>query len=219
MTTTEVPPELISQYNTFHEQRFNEFLEINKNGIWKLYKEDPEIVFYTGTLPNSSINIVKSTVSIPRSEEIILNELLTVDKIDPSTKSKDGTKERYIFGEVPNDEHHSGFIYVAVYSGSMFVTDRDFLLYRRLYKHEGSIYVLNVSIENDELKPEVKGNVRGNMTFQTFIIEKDPQNPENHLLSFVVHADPKGSIPIMVYNSAAISQGYTAKSIKKKCLK
>jgi hypothetical protein len=61
------------------------------------------------------------------------------------------------------------------------------------------------------LVPVAKGAVRGNMVFQAFIVEPDPVGSK---LTFLCHAEPNGSVPSAIYNTAATNQGYSALRIK-----
>lgn len=221
MSTIGVTPELLSQYNVHHEAQFQSFLNVIKATNWTLSKEEPTIQFYSGNYPNSSFSMIKSIVTIPLPVEEVFNFLLLVPTIDDKTPDadRDGCRERRLFGEIPNDEHHSGFLYVWVMSGSRFVSDRDFSLYRRAYDHEDMKILFSTSIENLDIMPEKKGNVRGKMNLQAFICQKDPNNSNQTQLTFVVHADPMGSIPSMIYNSVAVSQGYSAKKVRDNLMK
>ena len=210
--STEIPKE----YLELHEKRLHEMLEyLNKD--WKLSKEEPTIKFYTATSPGSSFSMVKSIVYVNgKAEETakILDDVSTIDDKTPK-EIADGTKERYLFGGV---EGGARYLYMALESGSRFVSDREFLLLRKRYDLEDKKVWLCVSIDNTELKPVGKGNVRGNMTFQAYILDKDPANNEDRL-TFIVHADPCGSIPAMIYNSVATNQGNGARKIRDDVMK
>ncbi|EAX90640.1 hypothetical protein TVAG_041150 [Trichomonas vaginalis G3] len=206
--STEIPKE----YLDLHEKRLHEMLEVIEKAQWKLSKEEPTIKFYTSSYPGSSFSMVKSVVYVNGKADEAIKILDQVPTIDANTPKElaDGAKERYLFGGV---EGGARYLYMSLDSGSRFVSDREFLLLRKRYDLEDKKVWLCVSIDNTELKPVAKGNVRGNMTFQAYILDKDPANGEDRL-TFVVHADPCGSIPAVLYNSVAVNQGNGAKRIR-----
>ena len=204
-----------------HEKNAHDTLDLVENGQWKLSKEQPDIKFYTGTYPGSSFSMVKAVVSIPADHEKIVNILNTVNKIDDKTpdSQRDGANEQYLFGE-QNDEAHTSYLYISLMSGSRLVSDRDFVMLRKYYKFGDKELWHHASFDKgDELVPPNKKNVRGKITFQTYILEKDPEHEGAWRLTFVVHADPAGSIPAMIYNTVAVSQGESAKKIRDDALK
>ena len=204
-----------------HEKSAHETLDIVEKGAWKLSKEQPDIKFYTGSYQNSSFSMVKAVVSIPADHEKIVKILNTVNKIDDKTPDadRDGANEQYLFGE-QNDEAQTSYLYISLQSGSRLVTDRDFVMLRKYYKFGDKELWHHTSFDKgDELVPPNKKNVRGKITFQTYILEKDPEHADAYRLTFVVHADPSGSIPAMIYNAVAVSQGESAKKIRDQALK
>ncbi|EAY10380.1 hypothetical protein TVAG_109640 [Trichomonas vaginalis G3] len=210
----EIPKELLDM----HEKRLHEMLEIVEKGDWKLSKEETNIKFYTGTYPGSSFNMVKSVVTIlgkHKKTVELLDTVKTIDKNTPKEEAK-GVKERYVFGGA---EGGPRYLYMSLQSGSMLVSDRDFLTLRKRYDLPDKQVWLIASIDNDDLKPPTKDNVRGKMTFQAFILEQDKDDDAYDRLTFVVHADPCGSIPAMVYNAVATKQGYNVLSIRNSVLK
>ena len=203
-----------------HEQGAHESLELVEKGPWKLSKEQPDIKFFTGTYKNSSFSMVKAVVSIPGDHEQIVKILNTVNKIDDKTpdKDRDGANEQYLFGE-QNDGQQTSYMYISLQSGSRFVSDRDFVMLRRYYKFGEVELWHHASFDTgDSLVPPNKKNVRGTITFQTYILEKDPEHEGAYRLTFVVHADPSGSIPAVIYNTVAVSQGESAKKIRDEVL-
>ena len=62
---------------------------------------------------------------------------------------------------------------IAIESPSIVVSPRDFLLFPRIIHIEEKLILLRTSIENKQLKPNVKGLLHGNMFFQAYS-ELDP---------------------------------------------
>ena len=203
-----------------HEKYLNECLELIEKAPWKLSKEEPKIKFYTAPYTGSSFSMVKSVVSVPNAHEKLLNILATIKTIDENTpdEERDGEKECFLLKEF-DDEHKSGYLYTSVFSGSRLVSDREFFMLRRHYVIDGKDIWLHCSIKGDDICPPKKGNVRGNITFQMYMAEKDPENEGADKLTFIVHADPCGKVPAMIYNAVAVSQGYSALKIREESLK
>ena len=202
-----------------HEKSVNEVLDLIKNAKWKLSKEEPEIKFYTSSYPGSSFSMVKSIVSIPNKHDKVVEIIDRVDKIDETTPAdkRDGTKERFLIGE-GDKEHKTTFMYLSLESGSRLVTDREFFMLRRHYVIDGKDIWHHVSVDGEDIVPTNKKNVRGKITFQTYVLEKDPEHEGNDILTFIVHADPCGSVPAMIYNAVAVNEGYSAKKIRDEAL-
>lgn len=205
------------EYLDLHEKRLQEVLQYYEKGEWKLSKEEPTIKFYTATYPGSSFSMVKSVVSIAGKHDETIKILNSVEKIDDKTPKEvaDGTKLREIFG---GEEGGARYIYMVLDSGSRLASNREFLVVRKRYDVDTKIVWLCVSVDNTTIRPVGKGNVRGNMTFQAYILDKDPDNEGADRLTFIVHADPCGSIPAMIYNSVAVNQGNGARKIRDEVL-
>ncbi|OHS96024.1 hypothetical protein TRFO_10200 [Tritrichomonas foetus] len=103
---------------------------------------------------------------------------------------------------------------MALESGSKLVSPRDFVMFRKHYEQNGTHYFTQCSVPNETIRPEVKKFVRGKIIVQAFIVDKDPNNADSVRVRFVVHADPRGSIPAMIYNTVASNQGYAVKKLK-----
>lgn len=202
------------QYKPAHEEALAKVLQLMDGAAWKKSKEEPGITFYTAPAEGSSYTMVKSVVEIKAPIENIIARVLKTATVEPTAPKevmeKEGCRERRLIN-TQDDEEKNTFMYINLLSASRLVSERDFLMYRRLYNKDGKYISLNVSIVNDDIMPEQKGRVRAHMHFQAFIMEQI--NPETVRLTFMCHADPKGSVPAMVYNSAAVGQGYSAKKI------
>ena len=202
-----------SQYVAAHEEALTKFLALQNDAGWKFQKEEDGVKFYNRSEPGSSYSQVKSETSIAASQDAVCAILDKVEVVEPSHPA-DGFKERNTFGDL-NDENKTCFVYVCVDSGSRLVTARDFIMLRRKYVKDGKTIYLHVSVP-DEVKPVNKSYVRGQMKLQGYIVEADPENAGKTKLTFMVHTDPAGSIPAMVYNAAVLKQGLVVKKIRAK---
>lgn len=215
MTLPQLAPEVIEQYNSLHQTVLSTALDALSNATWKESKRETDIVFYTASLEGSSCNMVKSVVTVKKPLQVCIDRLAVCNDIETTAPKevKDGTNERKTLSRV-EDDHDTSLLYIGLETTSRFVSPRDFLLWRRRYTIDSKQLYLHCSVVNDELCPEHKPYVRGKMTFQIYMVEPSPENPENTVLTFMVHADPMGSVPSAVYNAVATNQGMAAKKIK-----
>ena len=181
-------------------------------GDWKKDKEEKDVVFFTRKVEGSSFNMVKSISMIPKPMEMVVDNLSEVRNIEPNmpAKERDGTHQQWLFVHEPN-KFNDGYMYLALETPSMLVSPRDFLMYRKHFEEGGKHYFPQVSIENDAIRGPVKGFVRGKILTQCFVAEQDGDQVK---LTFIVHADPAGSIPAWIYNKVATDQGYAVKKIR-----
>jgi hypothetical protein len=213
-----VSPELIAQYKAASDAKLQHILSIIDDPSWKQDKVEPEITFYSRSEPPSSFSQLKSVVTIPAPIEAILAVLEPIEVVDESTPKKERhgfVARRAAFGPL-SDESHSSVMYICLESPGPMISGRDFLLSRFFYRVSDSRYAwVHTSIVNDALLPAVKGFVRGEMIFQAYVLDALPDGGK---LTFVVHADPKGSVPAWAYNATLLGQGYAAKGIRKKAI-
>ena len=200
-------------YVAAHEAALEKFVQLQTAPEWKLAKDEDGVKFYTRTEAGSSFSQLKSETTVAAPLEKVCEVLKVVPVVD-AKKPEDGLKERYTFGEL-NDENDTRFLYVAVDSGSRLVTNRDFIMLRRHYVKDGKQIWLHTSVP-DEVKPVEKQFVRGQMKLQGYIAEADGANTK---LTFIVHTDPCGSIPAMIYNAAVMKQGNAVKKIREQAQK
>lgn len=186
--------------------------EVIDSADWKKDKEEPDVTFYSRSAPGSKFLMIKAVSLIPKPYDVVVNHLCGMDDIEPSMPAdkRDGTHQRHLFVKEAN-KWNDGFLYMALETTSRLVSPRDFLMYRKHFAEDGKDYFSQVSIVNDAIKPEVKGFVRAQILTQCFVIE---QAGDNVKLTFIVHADPAGSVPAMIYNTIACNQGNCVKKIK-----
>ena len=201
---------------------FNEIQQMmeyyNNESAWTLSKDDGDIKFYKGTYPGSSFEMLKSQMIDENLHDGLIKNLDTIEEVDESMpkEKRHGTKRCFSFGHL-NDEKNTYYFYMAVESGNWLVSDREFLMLRRKYAEDNKLIWLNVSVDGEDIYPVQGKNVRGKTTFQGFILEKVDDKTDK--LTFIMHTDPCGSVPAMVFNFAATNQGITIKRIADKLKK
>lgn len=218
--TMSVTPEQIAEYAKQSEELLPKFIALASSNEWKESKKEEDITFYTRTDPSSPYHQVKSVVTIPAPIDTVLSILKPIEVVDKSTpkEKRHGLNERKALYGPADDQYQTAIFEIEIESPAPLVSPRDFLLFRRFYQKDGKQVYLHNSIVNNTLFPEKKGVVRGEMPFQGFIVEQDPDHQGNVRLTFLVHADPKGKIPSAVYNLVVTNQGYAAKGIRKKAI-
>ena len=206
--------DIFAPYREVHEQTLNKCIQLKEGADWKFSKEEDGVKFYTAPAEGSSFAMVKSETVIKAPKAAVNDRIAKTPKVDANTpdNQRDGAQERWLSHTV-DDDTRATFMYIDLISPSRLVSERDFLMFRRCYERDGVHIQLNVSIKNDEIKPEVKGRVRAHMFFQIFFVEKIDE--ETTKLTFMCHADPMGSIPAFVYNAGAVGQGAALKTIRK----
>lgn len=200
-----VPADVLKSYNEEHEKILGEFMSAYAASDWTKSKEDSGVTISTRSFPGSSFTMSKGEIIINHPLSAVNEKLKTLPKIE----NAEGFVQRYTFNDI-GDDHGSCFVYAAIESGSSMVTNRDFLMYRRHYTKDGKEIYLHHSVENESLKPEDKNFVRGFMTMQGYVAEPSGSGTK---LTFIVHADPKGSIPAMVYNAVSSKNCMAVKRI------
>jgi hypothetical protein len=207
-------PDQVVSYFAQVEQRFAHVKSILNDAGWKQSKKEQDIVFFNRSEAGSGFSQVKSIVTIAKPPQEVFTYISSDRPITSSTPKdqREGCIERRVVSRVEGDPNGAAFYYIAVDSNSSLVSSRDFLMFERSFVEGSTSYFVRTSVVNDAVVPPKKGLVRGNMFFQAFIVEPDPAGTK---LTFVCHADPAGSIPAMIYNTAVNNQGYSVLRVKK----
>lgn len=197
-------------YNKQMDEQLAHVKEIINDPNWTKEKEEPAIVFYKRMEKGSSFAQIKSVVTIKGKtvEEVqdYMKHIRTIDENTPKDQ-REGCLERRVVKTIEGDANEASFYYIAVETSSRLVSSRDFLMYQKAFVEGDKCYLVRTSIVNDEIKAPVKKYVRANMFFQAFVSEPCEEGTK---LTFLCHADPSGNVPAMIYNVAAINQGYSA---------
>jgi hypothetical protein len=207
-------PEQIASYQAKVEAAFGTVKSLVDDPQWKENKKEKDIVFYFRYESGSSFCQVKSIVTIAKPPEVTFNFVKSDRPVNASTPKdqKEGCIERRNLAPVDGDPNESKFYYIVVDANSRLVSNREFLMFQRVFREGDKLFLVRTSVDNEALVPPAKGTVRGNMVFQAFIVEPDPAGSK---LTFLCHAEPNGSIPSALYNAAATNQGYSALRFKK----
>jgi hypothetical protein len=212
-----VPAAQVAEYEAAIQSVFENTLQLASASDWTTGKVDGDISFFSRSVPGSSFTMIKSEISIPLPFEVILKRLAILPLITPDMPAaqRDGALRRLLLVPEPN-EFNNGFLYLALESGSRFVSNRDFLLYRKHFEKDGTHYFILTSIVNDAIAPPYKDFVRGKILVQALVFDQNAAGEPR--LRFIAHADPAGSIPAMVYNAVSQTQGYLIKKLKTELL-
>jgi hypothetical protein len=207
-------PAQVASYNAQVEQRFAHVKSILNDAGWKQSEKQADIVFYNRQEAGSSFTQVKSVVTIAKPPAAVIAYVKSDRPITASTPKdqREGCHERRIVSKVEGDPNQAAFYYIAVDTNSAVVSSRDFLMFERVFVEGPVQYLVRTSIVNDAIVPPKKDLVRANMIFQAFVVEPAPGGSK---LTFLVHADPAGSIPAVIYNTAVNGQGLSALRAKK----
>ena len=206
----------LAAYNAQIKERYDHMIAILDDPGWTKEKEEKGVVFYKRSEKGSSFAQVKSVVTISKPIEDVVEVLKVVKTVDENTpkEQREGCIERRALNPIEGDPDNAQFFYIIVESPSRLVTSRDFLMYCKFFRDGDKVSLVRTSIVNDSLVPVNKKYVRANMLFQGFVCEPCPEGTK---LTFLAHGDPCGSVPAMVYNAAAVKQGYSAVRIKEQC--
>ena len=213
-------PEQLEEYGSKSEELLSKILELQNSSDWKEAKKDDDVIIYTRSDSSSHYNQVKAVSIIPAPIDKIVDHLKVLEPIDSKTpkEKRHLIKERKILYGPLEDKYQSTIFMYEFEIPAPLVSPRDYVLFRRYYEPSPSQHVfLHNSIVSD-LCPERNGAVRGEITFQCYIVEPDPSNQENARLTFLIHSDPKGKMSPSFYNMALPNQGYAASRIKKEVL-
>lgn len=205
-----VSPEIRKKYIEDNKKKLDKVLEYYLSADWKLSSEKDDYKVWTAKCPDSSFSMLKSQCRIDGLYDKVRRNVQMVPRITPDMPDdqRGGAVERYTFApEDPAVPDMNCFFYIHVESGSKVVSNRDFVMYRAKYEKDGRLIVLATGMGGEDLVEQKKGTVRGVTNFQAFILEGDT-------LSFVLHADPCGSVPATIYNMVCARQGETILNIR-----
>ena len=211
---SEPTPEQIQQFDAASEKALENVKEALNATDWKELKRDGDTIFYSRSVPSSSFSMIKSETTISLPFDVVAKELYTCPDIKPEqpANERDGVIERTLYPVCGDRTYDEGLLYLALESPSKLVSPRDFVMYRKHYLIDGVHYFTQCSVDSN-IREENKKYVRGSILFQSFVVDNDP-NSDAVRVRFVVHADPKGKIPALIYNAVASSQGYAVKKLK-----
>ncbi|KAH0794035.1 PCTP-like protein [Histomonas meleagridis] len=214
----EITPERIAAAEPLANQCLEIASQVLNSSDWKESKTEDGVKYYTRSVPGSSFTMIKSSVVVPRPLDKMVQFCARFREVTSETPAnlRGGAIERRFWPFPGTNEHNEGFIYLALESGSMFVSNRDFVMIRKYYEKDGRHYYICVSIDDDKIRPPSKNLVRGKILCNATVIEAEGDGTR---VSFIAHADPAGSIPAAIYNMASLKQGACVRAIRDDALK
>lgn len=221
--TQAVSPELIEQFEEENRASYQKMRAALEKNDWNEIKEKDGVKFFSRIEEGSGFAQIMSYCYIPCQPSEITDLLVQIPVIKPSDpkESRHGYNERIPYYIDDSNDEHRALFFIGMEKPAPLIGARSFLLYRHVYNDNGTIYFNNCTVKCDEIAPENSNYVRGIMHFQGFIIE--PTHDAGHegeiKLYFLVHADPCGNIPAMIYNNVSINQGFAVKGVRGKILK
>ena len=188
---------------------------LKKNGYSNVIDE-PDTKIYKKMTEGVPVILIKSICKIPYDKQVIFNAIsdLNIRK-----------KWDSVFSElkVVNHDGENGaeILYMIIKSPSVFVSDRDFVQQRKMWKNfpdEHSHILHFISVENKDC-PIKKKLVRAETVISGYFIKDDEERGPNHsILGIISQTDIKGNIPTWLVNKFApkSSKGWV-KSLYKGC--
>lgn len=210
MYQVDISSEEYSQFDEILNKVNDEILANLNSPDWKFSKEEADgCKIFVRRVPESAYDMIKATISVPVPPKLALEAIIPCKEITPNTpkSENEGLLERKLFNYDEKDPTARAFMYCATPSPFPLVSGRDFLVYRKVIDKDDILCYTHTSVVCDKVMPERKGFVRGQMKQQAFIFEKDPNNENGTILSFILHTEIGGNIPTFAYNLAAVGQG------------
>ncbi|KAJ1568142.1 hypothetical protein HK405_003502 [Cladochytrium tenue] len=91
----------------------------------------------------------------------------------------------------------------SLQKGVLLISGRDFCSANRVFREEGVIYLVQVSVEDPRVPP-VHGRVRGTLKVAVWIVRPAASGTPGHSdVTYIAHVDPNGSIPSAVLRVGA----------------
>jgi len=159
---------------------------------WVLFGEKEGVKMYENSKNHPTLKALMGIIKLPH------NALTTVKALQGFEHVKH-YDDKFKKGEVIKDIDPNHQILHAVYSsGSILVSDRDFVFLESRIERSGNIYILDQSIELKEV-PEVYGVTRGHLHYVGWVVKHIDDN--NCELTYLGLVDPKGWVPHAIITS------------------
>ncbi|OHS98274.1 hypothetical protein TRFO_35338 [Tritrichomonas foetus] len=215
--TKEISNELIEKYNQIHEEKLQYILSSlssEQDSTWTFQKSVKNMDLFFRSAKDSSIVETKTIVSLSVPKEAMI-DVMTYGKVFTLETTPQGPippQEIFALHE-SHDDKDSIIYFMAMEAPAILVAPREFLLYRRTYRIDGKTIFMQMSIENEDLKPQRKDFVRGTIFGQAFVIEDDKncdkqENGEYKKAKMTVfsHVNPGGRLPSFAINFSVKNQ-------------
>jgi len=180
------------------EEKLRELLELESSAEeWEDLGVTNEVESCRLYRPETGYYVLKGVGDIAESPETILVLMTDVSR-------KGEWDEMFVEGRVVASLSERDRLSYQHFSAPWPVSHRDFV-YLSLSRplEDGSIVSLGFSVQTS-LVPEVRGLVRGHIYLAGFIFRR--LDPKLTRVTYIVHLDPKGSIPTMIINQSQKKQ-------------
>lgn len=180
------------------EEKLRELLELESSTEeWEDLGITNEVESCRRYIPETGYYVLKGVGDIDQSPEAIITLIIDVNR-------KGEWDEMFVEGRVVVPLGERNRLSYQHFSAPWPVSHRDFV-YLSISRplEDGSIISLGFSVESP-LVPEVRGLVRGHIYLAGFILRRI--GPDTTRVTYIVHCDPRGSIPTMIINQSQKKQ-------------
>ena len=174
-------------------------LPIKENGYSKIIEEENRKV-YKKHREGFDIILIKCYAKIPYNKDVIFEAIANLE-----VRKKWDT----VFSDLRvvnhNGENGAEILYMIIKSPVFFISDRDFIQQRKVWKNfptEHSHILHFISVETPEC-PINKKCVRAETIISGYYIQDDPELPGHSILGILSQTDVKGNIPVYLVNKFA----------------
>lgn len=170
------------------ENGYSKIIEENDKRVYKKHREGYDII------------LIKCQAKIPYNKDVIFEAIANLEV----RKKWDA-----VFSELKvvnnNGENGAEILYMIIKSPVFFISDRDFIQQRKVWKtfpSEKSHMLHFISIDTPEC-PITKKYVRAETVISGYYMQDDPDEPGHSILGILSQTDIKGNIPVYLVNKFA----------------
>ena len=169
------------------------------NGYSKIIEEETRKV-YKKQREGYDIILIKCYAKIPYNKDIIFE---AISNLEIRKKWDNVFSELKVVNH--NGENGAEILYMIIKSPVFFVSDRDFIQQRKVWKNfptKNSHILHFISVETPEC-PISEKCVRAETVISGYYMQDDPENPGHSILGVLSQTDVKGYIPVYLVNKFA----------------
>ena len=173
---------------TTKENGYSKIIEEETRQVYKKHREGYDII------------LIKCYAKIPYSKDVIFE---AISNLEIRKKWDSVFSELRVVNH--NGENGSEILYMIIKSPVFFISDRDFIQQRKVWKNfptEHSHILHFISVETPEC-PINKKCVRAETIISGYYMQDDPDQPGHSILGILSQTDIKGNIPIYLVNKFA----------------
>ena len=175
------------------ESKLKEFKELSslRDNNWVFDEKDKNLSIYKRAVKGAAHSMMAASTSIDIDSNKFLSVLLNdayMLEVDDSKKERKTYKTEKL-----NDSTTLYYSYQRG-AGKLIVDPRDFVSCTLVSESSDEIYAVTTSIEDKDYPP-IKGAVRAEVIMQGWRLSKNGANTD---VVFLIHMDPKGSVPATV---------------------